>query len=122
MTNESNNPELQELGSDLEPVQDSPARTSTLMSPRAKLGVAFVLVAGALVYFAFTAFQGATVSYLSVTQAVADSPTNNFNRRATAGYRPRVQSLLKLFVGSSTTGRDSHLLPSLLKTVLQLRS
>ncbi len=56
-------------------VGGSPARTSTLMGPRAKLGVAFVLVAGALAYFAFIAFQGATVSYLSVAQAVADSPT-----------------------------------------------
>ena len=45
------------------------------MSPRAKLSFAFVLVAGALIYFAFIAFQGATVSYLSVAQAIADSPT-----------------------------------------------
>ena len=75
MTNESNDQRQQ--GPDLKsaPAADSPARTSTLMSPRAKLGFAFVLVAGALAYFAFIAFQGATVSYLSVAQAVADSPT-----------------------------------------------
>ena len=40
------------------------ARTSTLMGPRTKLGLAFVLVAAALAYFAFTAFEGATVDYL----------------------------------------------------------
>ncbi len=73
MTNESN--DRQDRDPISEPEVSSTARTSTLMSPRAKLGVAFVLVAGALIYFAFTAFQGATVSYLSVAQALADSPT-----------------------------------------------
>ena len=51
------------------------ARTSTLMGPRAKLGFAFVLVAAALVYFAFTAFEGATVDYLSVAQVSEGAPT-----------------------------------------------
>ncbi len=51
------------------------ARTSTLMGPRAKLGFAFVLVAAALAYFAFTAFEGATVDYLSVADVVEVSPT-----------------------------------------------
>ena len=73
MTNESN--DRQDPDPISEPEVSSTARTSTLMSPRAKLGVACVLVAGALIYFAFTAFQGATVSYLSVAQALADSPT-----------------------------------------------
>ena len=51
------------------------ARTSTLMGPRAKLGLAFVLVAAALAYFAFTAFEGATVDYLSVAEVAEVSPT-----------------------------------------------
>ena len=72
MTNESN--DRQDPDPISEPEVSSTARTSTLMSPRAKLGVACVLVAGALIYFAFTAFQGAPVSYLSVAQALADSP------------------------------------------------
>ena len=76
MTQESNDTESQqEQQLNPPPVAGSTARTSTLMGPRAKLGIAFVLVAGALAYFAFTAFQGATVSYLSVAQTVAESPT-----------------------------------------------
>ena len=51
------------------------ARTSTLMGPRAKLAFAFVLVAAALAYFAFTAFEGATVDYLSVAQVADVAPT-----------------------------------------------
>ncbi|MDG0866314.1 cytochrome c maturation protein CcmE domain-containing protein [Candidatus Lucifugimonas marina] len=51
------------------------ARTSTLMGPRAKLAFAFVLVAAALAYFAFTAFEGATVDYLSVAQVTDEVPT-----------------------------------------------
>ncbi len=51
------------------------ARTSTLMGPRAKLAFAFVLVAAALAYFAFTAFEGATVDYLSVEQVTDQAPT-----------------------------------------------
>ncbi len=39
------------------------ARQATLFSPRVKLGAVFVLIAGALVYFAFTAFGGATVEF-----------------------------------------------------------
>jgi cytochrome c-type biogenesis protein CcmE len=50
-------------------------RTSTLMGPRAKLAFAFVLVAAALAYFAFTAFEGATVDYLSVSQVAEGAPT-----------------------------------------------
>ncbi len=73
MTNESNDQQQQDQ--ELSPGAASPARTSTLMSPRTKFAVALVLVAGALAYFAFTAFQGATVSYLSVAQVLAESPT-----------------------------------------------
>ncbi len=51
------------------------ARTSTLMGPRAKMAFAFVLVTVALSYFAFTAFEGAAVDYLSVAQASALNPT-----------------------------------------------
>jgi cytochrome c-type biogenesis protein CcmE len=51
------------------------ARTSTLMGPRAKLAFAFVLVAASLAYFAFTAFEGATVDYLSIAQIAVVSPT-----------------------------------------------
>jgi cytochrome c-type biogenesis protein CcmE len=52
------------------------ARTSTLMGPRAKLTFAFILVSAALAYFAFTAFEGATVDYLSVAQVGVASPTD----------------------------------------------
>ena len=79
MTYESNEQQQHDLDLDLDlepaPTGVSPARTSTLMSPRAKFTFALVLVAGALVYFAFTAFQGATVSYLSIVQALDESPT-----------------------------------------------
>lgn len=53
----------------------TPVRTSTLMGPRAKLSFALVLVAGALAYFAFISFQGATVDYLSVAQALDEATT-----------------------------------------------
>ena len=53
----------------------SPARPTTLMGPRAKMTFAFTLASLALAYFAFTAFQGATVNYLSVAQASSESPT-----------------------------------------------
>ncbi len=72
MTNENND---QQHDIEPTPVVVTPARTSTLMGPRAKLAFAFVLVASALAYFAFTAFQGATVDYLSVAQASVSSPT-----------------------------------------------
>ena len=77
MTHESNDLPRQDPELDPDPASGttSPARTSTLMSPRAKLTVALILVGGALAYFAFIAFQGATVSYLSVAQAIAKSPT-----------------------------------------------
>ena len=51
------------------------ARTTTLMGPRQKMVFAFTLASIALAYFAFTAFQGATVNYLSVDQASSESPT-----------------------------------------------
>ncbi|HIF72247.1 MAG TPA: cytochrome c maturation protein CcmE [Dehalococcoidia bacterium] len=70
---EENNDQQHDIEST--PVVVTPARTSTLMGPRAKLAFTFVLVAGALAYFAFTAFQGATVDYLSVEQASTQSPT-----------------------------------------------
>jgi cytochrome c-type biogenesis protein CcmE len=66
MTNEPN--ELQSQDQQPTPVAVSAARTSTLMGPRAKLAFAFILVSAALAYFAFTAFEGATVDYLSVAQ------------------------------------------------------
>ena len=75
MTYESNDQEHQDLDLVSAPVAGSAVRTSTLMSPRTKLSLAFVLVAGALIYFAFIAFQGATVSYLSIAQALDESPT-----------------------------------------------
>ncbi len=75
MTNKSNDQQQQDQDQKLTPGAASPARTSTLMSPRTKFVFALVLVAGALAYFAFTAFEGATVSYLSVAQALAESPT-----------------------------------------------
>ena len=72
MTNESNEP-----NNDQQPpsVVVTTAGTSTLMGPRAKLAFAFILVAAALVYFAFTAFEGATVDYLSVEQVSTEAPT-----------------------------------------------
>ena len=75
MTNDFNDQQQQDPYPESAPVPVSTARTSTLMSPRAKLTFAFVLVAGALIYFAFVAFQGATVAYLSIAQAVDESPT-----------------------------------------------
>ncbi|GIT58458.1 MAG: hypothetical protein Ct9H300mP19_04060 [Dehalococcoidia bacterium] len=45
------------------------------MGPRQKMVFAFTLASIALAYFAFTAFQGATVNYLSVDQASSESPT-----------------------------------------------
>ena len=66
MTNEPNEQQSQDQQST--PVAVSAARTSTLMGPRAKLAFAFILVSAALAYFAFTAFEGATVDYLSVAQ------------------------------------------------------
>jgi cytochrome c-type biogenesis protein CcmE len=71
MTNESQDQNEQQAAPEI----ITPAKTSTLMGPRAKLAFAFVLVAAALAYFAFTAFEGATVSYLTVAQASAESPT-----------------------------------------------
>ncbi len=73
MTNELN--EQQKQDQQPTPVAVSTARTSTLMGPRAKLAFAFILVAGALAYFAFTAFEGATVDYLSVDQLSNGAPT-----------------------------------------------
>jgi len=73
MTNEPNDQQQNEI----QPPQVAvtSARTSTLMGPRAKLAFAFVLVAAALAYFAFTAFEGATVDYLSVAQVSDVAPT-----------------------------------------------
>jgi len=56
-------------------IEATTAQTSTLMGPRAKLAFAFILVSAALAYFAFTAFEGATVDYLSVAQVGVASPT-----------------------------------------------
>ena len=73
MNNEPN--EQQSQDQQPTPVAVSTARTSTLMGPRAKLTFAFVLVAAALAYFAFAAFEGATVDYLSVAQVYDEAPT-----------------------------------------------
>ncbi len=79
MTNMTNEPNDQQRDDQRDerpaPVAVSAAQTSTLMGPRAKLAFAFVLVAAALAYFAFTAFEGATVDYLSVVQVADESPT-----------------------------------------------
>jgi len=75
MTNMTNEPNDQERDNQATPVAVSAAQTSTLMGPRAKLAFAFVLVAAALAYFAFTAFEGAAVDYLSVSQVADESPT-----------------------------------------------
>jgi len=56
-------------------IEATTAQTSTLMGPRAKLAFAFILVSAALAYFAFTAFEGATVDYLSVAEVGVASPT-----------------------------------------------
>ncbi len=78
MTNEPNEQQSQDNKSASEaPVVVPAARTSTLMGPRAKLAFAFILVSAALVYFAFTAFEGATVDYLSVAQVYDGAPTSD---------------------------------------------
>jgi cytochrome c-type biogenesis protein CcmE len=75
MTNERNDKQQEsEKPVTIGPV-GSTARTSTLMGPRAKLAFAFILVSAALAYFAFTAFEGATVDYLTVEQATDQAPT-----------------------------------------------
>jgi len=76
MTNEPNEQQSQDQQpAPAAPVVASAARTSTLMGPRAKLAFAFILVSAALAYFAFTAFEGATVDYLSVAQVYDGAPT-----------------------------------------------
>ncbi len=51
------------------------ARPSTLFTPKTRALFVLVVVAGALAYFAFIAFRGATVNYHTVAQALALSPT-----------------------------------------------
>jgi cytochrome c-type biogenesis protein CcmE len=75
MTNEPNEQQSQEQQPTPVPMVAPTARTSTLMGPRAKLAFAFILVSAALAYFAFTAFEGATVDYLSVAQVYDGAPT-----------------------------------------------
>ncbi len=78
MTNKQNNSQdndnPKEINDPKNPLT-SPAHPTTLMRPRAKMTFAFALASLALAYFAFTAFQGATVNYLSVAQASSESPT-----------------------------------------------
>lgn len=82
MTNEPN----EQQQSESQPqVTATVARTSTLMGPRAKLAFAFVLVAAALAYFAFTAFEGATVDYLSVAQVADENPTSDDRQLGVTG-------------------------------------
>jgi len=75
MTNDQNNQNNPQQEEPQPHAVAAAARTSTLMGPRAKLGFAFVLVAAALAYFAFTAFEGATVDYLTVAQVTDQAPT-----------------------------------------------
>ena len=51
------------------------ARPATLFSPRVKIGVVFALVAVALAYFAFTAFDSATVEFATVNDVASAGPT-----------------------------------------------
>jgi cytochrome c-type biogenesis protein CcmE len=51
------------------------ARTSTLFNPRMKIGIVFALVAAGLVYFAWTAFDSATVTFRRVADVAAAGPT-----------------------------------------------
>ena len=58
------------------PVPAEPAaKTSTLFSTRTKAVFALVIVLGALSYFAFLAFEAATVNYHSVAEAASLGPT-----------------------------------------------
>ena len=78
MTNKANNSQNNNNPDDFHNPDNSltqSAQTTTLMGPRAKMIFAFTLASIALAYFAFTAFQGATVNYLSVDQASFESPT-----------------------------------------------
>ena len=51
------------------------ARSSTLFSPRVKMGVVFLLIAAGLTYFAWSAFGSAQVTYASVAQVATAGPT-----------------------------------------------
>lgn len=58
------------------PVHPAPlARPSTLFTMKTKAAFVLVIVVGALIYFGYVAFQGATVAYHSVAQASALGPT-----------------------------------------------
>jgi cytochrome c-type biogenesis protein CcmE len=72
MTNESNDSQVDPTGGQ---VPGSVAKSATLFGPRAKLAIAFVLVAGALIYFAVIAFQSATVNYKSVSDIASAGAT-----------------------------------------------
>jgi cytochrome c-type biogenesis protein CcmE len=60
----------------MEPVVESPqARSTRLFSPRTRLAIAAILFTGALSYFAFLAWQSATVYYLTVAELEQAGPT-----------------------------------------------
>jgi cytochrome c-type biogenesis protein CcmE len=51
------------------------AKPSTLFTPKIRALFTLVMVVGALTYFAFVAFRGATVNYHTVAQALTLAPT-----------------------------------------------
>lgn len=56
-------------------VERPAARPATLFSPRVKIGLVFALIAAPLIYFAFVAFDGATVNFNKVADVAAAGPT-----------------------------------------------
>ncbi len=70
--NENNDPITTPAdGADTSPV----AASTTLFSPRVKLGVVLLLFVAALAYLAVTTFRNATVFYVSVAELRAGGPT-----------------------------------------------
>ena len=56
-------------------MDQAPARSTRLFSPRMRLAIAAVLFTGALSYFAFLACRSATVYYLTVAELEQAGPT-----------------------------------------------
>lgn len=56
--------------------QEPAARASTLFGPRGKAVFIMVVITGALIYFGYLAFRGATVDYHTVQAAVSLAPTD----------------------------------------------
>ena len=55
--------------------QPPPATPTTLLTTRYRVGFALALIIGALAYFGYTAFQNATVTFMSVDEVAAQAPT-----------------------------------------------